>query len=114
MKRWQRSPSDSLELSMRTAQPLVAVADSHCELTPDIARVQRLGQRALPKLVLALQLGARVPAHVPQNAAEVENQSADRHLWNSGMRYAWSLSRPIPIRDRQPPVPPERTAGNLD
>src|SRR6266496_4019944 len=100
MERRQRLPSGCLELSVCAAQPLVAVADSHFELTPNIAGIQRLRQRALPKLVLALQLGARVPAHVPQNAAEVENQSADRHLWNSGMRYAWSLSRPVAIRDR--------------
>src|SRR5262249_20745222 len=91
----QRSAGAGLQLAMGDVGPRLRIADAALDGPPGVVAVQRLEHRRPGQTVLALQGMRDVPAHVEEDAAEVED---DRVESNSGRPSPFREGRSAPAR----------------
>ena len=96
----QRAAGAALELPVGALRPRGRIAHAALDVSPGRAAVERLEHRGLRQAVGAVQLARDVPAHVPQDAAEVEDDGAEASSGgHAGSGRAWP-ARPARDRDR--------------
>ena len=98
VERRERAARAPLELAMGALGPLREVADAPLDPVPGLGAVERLEHRGARQAVRAVELAGDVPAHVPQNAAEIEDDGATglRNTCFSWLGCCWGL--PCPCR----------------
>jgi hypothetical protein len=82
MKRWQRAFRGRFEYCVSFGQPGFAVTTAALDLAPGVAARERGVDGPPRESVLGLELVGDVPPHVPDHAAEVEDDgggSPGRH-----------------------------------
>jgi len=99
VQRWQRTPRSRLERPVRLASPRVGIPAATLDGAPRLRAVQRLEHRGSRQAVRPVQLAGDIPAHVPQDAAEVEDDGAEASSeGHGGPAPAWAR---WPARDRR-------------
>src|SRR5215469_4071809 len=91
----QKTPRALLERSMRRLQPGLPIAAAALDIAPGRRAIESLEDGEPRQAMPPVELARDVPAHIPEHAAEVEDDAAQSSLLPEGARvdYLRSLGR---------------------